>query len=185
MVSVLNVRSLTLILGALLALRFLIVPIISWQNQAISYLNFEGERLQKMRALVVKEKELSEAANIYDAQFDMLRGSLYEDSESLKLSAQAELMEAIALQGLSVKSFSWVADISGSHRTLRIKIAYIGSLESSIRLIWALAASERLYRVVDSRYVIKSRGKDSLGGVEGFVTLEFYAVGESDGEKVG
>jgi len=174
-------RFLTVVLGGLLLARFLIVPVIDWQNDTLFGLNLEKGQLQKMRNLLKSEAQLLDLAQAYDAELSALQEVLFNDTELLKLSVQAELMKTISAAELSVRSFSWVFDKDGPHRTLRAQVSYSGSFGDSIKMLWTLDASPRMFRVVDSRHMIKSQKKDSLGTVEGFLTLEVYAVGELGG----
>lgn len=180
MSGMLNIRFLTILLVSLLLAKFLIMPMISWQGDAISELSLEKGRLQKMRDLVDSEDQLFDLEEAYDAELAALEDTLYKDTELLKISAQTELMEVILASELSVRSFSWVLDKAGSYRTLRAKISYTGAFKDSIQMLWTLDASPRMFSIVDSSHMIKSQSQDSLGVIEGFVTLELYALGESD-----
>lgn len=184
MIALFNLRFLMAILGALLLVRFCILPVIAWQNVAIDALTIEDSRLQKMRNLVNSEEHFINVVDAYGAGLASLQETLFEDVESLKLGAQTELMETFSASELSVRSFNWVLDKPGPYRTLRAKITYSGPFKDAIQMQWTLAASRRMFRIVDSRHIVTSQIKDSLGVIEGFLTLELYALSESGGVEV-
>jgi hypothetical protein len=179
-----NIRILLVVLAMLSLTKFFIVPLTAWQNEAISILKIEKSQLLKMQRLVGSVEEVNNANDAFADRLADLKASLFDDSESLKLDAQSEILEVISSSDLAVRSFVWVFDRDGPYRTLRAKISYTGSFADAIQLQWDLAASPRLFRVVESRHIVKPKGEDFFGAVEVFLTIELYAMGSSFGDEI-
>ena len=178
MSQIINQRSLLTLLMYMLCAKFLIVPVLDWQNQAVIDIKGKNKQLQKMKTLVIGRDIFAEAAKVSGLKLSYLQDALFKDTRSLKLEAQTELLGIITNNGISVRNFNWVTDSSNSPRILRAKVAYSGTMKQCIQMFWDISMSPRMIQVIGSRQQVKSFKGDALGSIEGSMTLEVYALEE-------
>lgn len=180
MANLMTQKNLLLLLAVLLGVKFLLIPLIEWQDASIDALDAASRQLSKVERVIAAESRYRDELEVVRAQLESANSRIYEYSDTIKLDIQRDLEELfVASGGLTVTGFNWVADSSkesDSVRVLRGIVYFSGPLSSMIETFWAMGASSKVIRIVDWRQQVQSYGLDVLGGTSGNVTLEFFVL---------
>ena len=169
-------KNLLLVMTFLVAVKFLLLPALAWQEEEIQDLKAKQRQLAKLSGIVDSQGEHSEILRNLMGSAKDLQGYFYVDSEALKLRIQKDVESIFESNGIALKSFNWVLDSKESPRKLRAMVSFSGNQDQMIRTYWQLAASPKLVQLIESRQKMKFDRPGQLGSTQGNVTLEFYAL---------
>lgn len=179
MTGIINTKALIAFLGILLAVKFLVQPIIRWQVDALADLGLKSSQQAKVRVLLAQEDDLLDLNKDYSSQLEFFSDSLFANNESLKTRAQEDIVRTITNNGLVVESFSWIVDIPSAPRVLRAKVSYSGMQRGEIAMYLSLGFSPRMYRVLELKNKIEGFRSSKLGFSQGSMVIEVIAFDPS------
>lgn len=176
MINMLTQKNLLLTLALLAAMKFLVLPLISWQQDHISEIKGKYRQLTKVSSILDKKSVYRDITSSLAARVASSRGYFFKDSDLVKLEVQRHIEKIFESNGLAIKGLSWISDSPGEVRQLRLRVSFSGAQEHMIETFWALAASKKLIRKVEFRQQFKGISAGELGATAGHVTLEIYAA---------
>ena len=160
----------------LVVVKFLLLPILAWQENKIQDLTAKYRQLTKISDVVEAQDDYSRILSELKMSVKDAEGYFYVDSDALKLTIQKDMESIFEINGLVLRSFNWVLDSKDNQRRLRAKVSFSGNQEQMIRTYWDLSANPQLVQLIESRQKMKFDRPGQLGATEGNVTLEFYAL---------
>lgn len=176
MINMLSQKNLLFTLVLLAAMKFLVSPLISWQQNYISEIKSKYRQLTKVSSIIDNQSVYRDITSSLAARMAGSRGYFFKDSDSVKLDVQRHIENIFESNGLAIKGLSWVSDSPGEVRQLRLRVRFAGAQEHMIKTFWALAVSKKLIRKVEFRQQFKVVSVGELGFTAGHVTLEIYAA---------
>jgi hypothetical protein len=169
--------ALLIALGILLATRFLVLPILSWQSEQIELLESQGRQLDKTLEIADRYDEYQGQLRDLEASVSAAAAYFYADDDDLKVRVQRDLEGYFDKHNIEIRGFNWTLDEKGSVRQLRAVIKFKGAVKDAITLHWDLARSRMIIKEVQSVHRITQPPSGSLGVLDGEVTLTLYALG--------
>ena len=172
-----NQKNLLLILATLIGMKFILAPLLSWQESAVDMLTASSRQLYKVEDVIANEAYYQEKLKLLRARVRVIDGLMYADADDIKLRIQRDIEALFDVDGFKVTGFTWVMDSSGpdsSIRILRATVYFSGSTAAMVGVFWNLSASAKVMKFIDWRQQIKAFGSDLLGGTAGNVTMEFF-----------
>ena len=139
-------RLLMVLLGALLAVRFIFLPWWEYQREKIDSLQIVTERLDKSEAVLRYRAPILASAGALEKEMSTVLGAYPKaaDDEAFRLSRQQEVTEQLQAKGLRLSVFDWTlaGDLEGtSLRFSRFRLQSTGDVANVARFISALEAS--------------------------------------------
>ena len=174
--SVLTKRNLMLFAAVLAAIKFGLLPLLSWQSGKVAELSLKTMKLNKISAMIENQSHAEVAAKRLKGQVREAAIRFYSDGSRTKLLIQTDIETVFERNQVVINGFSWVSDSTDSLRILRAKVFFTGAAEHMIRTFWDLARLPRWVNQIQFNQQIKRFSEQSLGTTEGSVTLEFYAL---------
>jgi hypothetical protein len=173
----LSQSGLLLMLGCLLALKFLVIPLFEWQQSQLSLI--EGKRAQKAKInQLIKSQSSLEKRNVEISQsIRDIKNTFFVDDDKLKLKVQTEIEGMFEAGELRLEGFVWLLDNPGKIRTLRAKVFFNGPVHSLIQLMWDISSRPELFSIIESRQTLAER-EGFFSGTQGFVIVEVRALSE-------
>lgn len=166
------------VLAVLLIARFVVVPVFDWQQQQITQIESQNNKLAKVQRVIARLPEIS-------AELDKLQQSnqklqaLYANQASalaFKLQQQQRIEELFKVHNIEVKNFNWVAEIPGEITQLRAKVFFSGKSKDLALLQLAIARLPKLLNVGEWTLQIRRMDGHSLGKVTGNLLLIAYNI---------
>ena len=105
----LNQKQLLSILGLLLLLKFIIVPVLDWQNSLVEELSIKEQRLLKSVKAVDESKELTETLEQLTKKNEQLQSLLFEHKPDTEFQLkQQQLVEGIFEENeIEISNIGW------------------------------------------------------------------------------
>jgi len=176
--QLLNKRIMLPILAVLLIVRFILVPIFTWQQEQIEQIDAKSQRLNKSSNVIARIPLIKESLGQLKLKNNQLQKIYYNHASlnGLKLQLQQQIETLFTQHNIKVKNFTWVAEISGDLIQERARISYEGTTKDFARLQLAIARLPKLLNVVQWTMNIRGMKELSLGKVVGRIVLTAYNV---------
>lgn len=167
----------------LIAAKFVLEPLINWQNDEVARLSIEEKRLEKMSFAATNLPELEQSyEQLLNASHEQENGffSLGEE-QSFTLQRQQELEKSLQEMGLSSQSFGWSQpiDIEGSEiSTYRAEIKLNGTLSDFIKWHVELEKSTPLIQIdsINLRMDRRRGNPDKMGNISADLVVSLRAL---------
>tara|TARA_B110000967_G_scaffold205844_1_gene251244 strand:- start:26 stop:559 length:534 start_codon:yes stop_codon:yes gene_type:complete len=169
-------QNLLLLAGVLVLMRFIFLPVLSWQNEKIESVRLKAKQLDKLDSILARQDAYVEQRVLIDQAIVQAKGVFFSDNGKTKLTIQKKIEEIFKVNNVSIQGFSWVFDESDDIRTLRATLRYQGALKDIVRVFLDMSQIPQVVREVSWRQSIRGGGSDTLGDSTGDITVEFYAV---------
>jgi len=175
--KLLNRNGLILILIALIALRFAVLPLVDWQQSKISDIQSKQVQLGKTIDLVNSHSDYQQLALKLKSEKDNLASLFYEDTDDSKLQIQKDIEQVFSVHNVTIERFNWVLDdrADSGLRTLRVLVGFKGQLDGVMKTLLDISAHKKIARQVEWRQNLTKNRETDVGQSKGHVTLEFYA----------
>ena len=169
-------QNLLLLAGVLVLVRFIFLPVVSWQNEKIESVRLKAKQLDTLDSILARQDAYVEQRVLIDQAIVQAKGVFFSDNGKSKLTIQKKIEEIFKVNNVSIQGFSWVFDESGDIRTLRATLRFQGALKDIVRVFLEMGQIPQIVREVSWRQSIRGGGGDDLGDSTGNVIVEFYAV---------
>ena len=169
-------QNLLLLAGVLVLVRFIFLPVVSWQNEKIEPVCLKAKQLDTLDSILARQDEYVEQRTLIDHAIVQAKGVFFSDNGTTKLTIQKKIEEIFKANNVSIQAFNWIFDESDDIRTLRATLRYKGALKDIIKVFLDIAQIPQVVREVSWRQSIKQGGGGALGTSTGDVVVEFYAV---------
>jgi hypothetical protein len=175
--KLLNRNSLILILVALIALRFAVLPLLDWQQSRISEIRTKQVQLGKTIDLVNSQRTYQQLAAELNAEKDKLAPLFYVDSDGARLQIQKDIEQVFGNYNVPIERFNWVLDdrADSGLRTLRVLVGFNGQWDAVMKVLLDMSNHSKIARQVEWRQSLTKNRESDVGRSRGHVTLEFYA----------
>ena len=175
--KLLNRNGLIVILVALIALRFAVLPLLDWQQSRISDIRSKQVQLGKTLDLVNSYSDYRQLALKLKADKNELASLFYEDSDVVRLQIQKDIEQVFSEHNLTIERFNWVLDdrADSGLRTLRVLVGFNGQLDGVMKTLLDISKHNKIARQVEWRQNLTKSRETDVGRSRGHVTLEFYA----------
>ncbi|GGA98903.1 GspMb/PilO family protein [Agarivorans gilvus] len=161
-----NRKLLVSILAVLAVLRFVVVPIIDWQNTKASEIESLKSRLEKSKALVAQSDYLQSVKQQVDEQLNNQQQVFFHgDADSASQLKQLQNVEKLLkARELNLRSSRWLGKLDhDSYTELRLEINITGELIHFIQFISDLETQPLPRRFVEWRVNIKGMTETEMG----------------------
>ncbi len=177
MTKSLSQSGLLLMLGCLLALKFLVVPLFEWQQSQLSLIESKITQKAKIDQLIKSQSSLEKQNAEIGQSIVEIQDLFFVDDDKLKLKVQTELEAMFEAGELRLDGFVWLVDNPGKIRTMRAKVSFNGPVYSLIQLIWDISSRPELISIIESRQTLVAK-EGFFSGTQGFIIVEVRALSE-------
>ena len=163
----------------LMVIRFVLVPVFTWQQDLITELESKQARLSKGMNLVERKDQIAKGIKDLEAQKKALLNNYFISErgiDDLKLRSQQRIESLLAEHQLQVRSFNWVSDIPGEIQETRAQVSFIGNTKDVAGLQMALAKAPQLIQVVELSLRLSGLDNKSLGQADGTAVIALYNI---------
>ncbi len=171
------------ILAALVAIKFILVPIFTWQNDEVEQTNQLQRKIQKsadyierLPELVAQKEKLTAVITAYQQQNDT-----FNDIGRYKLNKQRELEALFVKHNITIKTLNWRDQVSTEQGiSLPIHIQFTGQLKSFINLKLAIVTLGGNIELDKFSVNIVGQVAKNLGRVTGNLVIVFSPTESAD-----
>lgn len=167
---------LLLVLIALVAVKFIIVPIIEWQDEKLVEIQTKERQLSKTISVIDREPLVNDALALVKNRTSKQLNFYYAEPsmDAFKLVAQQNIESVFLKQELKVTNFNWTNEIEGDISEVRAKVSFEGRTKDLASLQLELALFDKLINVPQFNVYVERMRTDSLGKARGTMTLVLY-----------
>lgn len=170
---------LLLILIILVSAKFIILPVIEWQNTIVADIKLLDKRSQKVTRVITQNDNTIKLNQLLSEE--VKRGNElffpYQTPSKFKLSQQKLIESLLDKYQLKSQNIGW--QTSSELTSLYIikhplQLRFSGKTLDVIKFIAAIEKLEKNIEVIDFNLSLKKQNESSLGQCNGRVTLNFY-----------
>ena len=177
MALILSRNNLLILMAVLVTARFILLPLFDWQEGRVAAIEVKARQVNKVSALIASAKANEMLSAGIKGKISWLRGSLFPESESIKLSMQQSIRKILADNNVTMTSFEWSFDeYEGPLRTLKATILFNGTTEGMIRSLVLLRSSQKVIKIAEWRQRFTQSKPGDLGTTRGSMVVEFYTI---------
>ena len=126
MSGMMSQRNLLVLLVILVGARFMIVPLLAWQNDQLEIIHSKLRQLSKLELLIGSRSEFADSYQNLSKVFKKAKVDFHSDDDSTKLLIQRQIEDVLSNNDVIMEGFQWVLDESGPVRVLRASIKIRG-----------------------------------------------------------
>lgn len=177
--------NLLIVLLILVCVKFIIVPIVDWQNNTIDVINRLESKQYKINRLISEQESLQSASTQVNENLANAEKLLFPftNDSTFKLINQKMLEEIFNKYDLKLENVGW---ITSSNLTdiyvirYPIELQFSGRTEDLIRCIVHFESYAKLIEIKEFNVTFRGQNQEKMGAVRGRMTLNLYAnVGEN------
>lgn len=180
MKSSLNTRILLVVMLGLVGIKFLLMPVIDWQDQLIDTTAQVEKRNLKAENLLASESDiimqLAETDKQLKALFDLY--PKYPDSTIFRLDTQTKLEKMLRQHSLRQTQFFWRTDedeqVKGQLYMATFNVNFVGKAKVFAAMHTKIAAEQKHFRVRNMRINYRGQKAESFGYADVILTIEAY-----------
>ena len=178
---------LLLMLAILVSVKFIIVPVIDWQNTLVADIQLLEKRSQKVTRIIAEKGKTIKLNQLLNKEVE--RGNElffpYQTQSKFKLSQQKLIESLLDEYQLKSQNIGWQTPSElTSLQVIKhpLQLRFSGKTLDVIKFIAAIEKLEKNIEIIDFNLSLKRQNEDSLGQCNGRVTLNFYV--NSSAEQV-
>jgi ribosomal protein L23 len=168
-------KTMLLMVGVLVVLKFGVLPLWAWQSEQLGQLQAKYRQFSKLTTVINGQASYGGQAQQLTAEIARLNDYFYVDSSATKLTIQQDIEKIFAEYAIRVEGFSWLVDDQQTLRSLRATVRYSGDYHSMMKALWALANQSKVVRQVDWRQGLTAVMGIKAYAAKGTISLEFFA----------
>jgi hypothetical protein len=172
-------HNLLAVVAILVLIRFLVMPVFSWQQDQLLSLKVKTQQLSRLTFLIENQHQRQEKNAHYKDLLSRASDINFRDQDGAKLHIQKQVENIFDSNSVTMSGFDWILDSEGSVRRLRASVKFKGSSTRIIKTFWDLSRHEKFMRQLDWKFRFKSVSSKTLGSASGSIILEFYALPEN------
>ncbi len=163
----------------LVSLKFIVVPLIDWQNTQLAQLTNLEKRAAKSQNVIANQGQISQSQQSINAQLEAIN-ELFVNTQregEFKLAMQQQLEQTVASNQLQINTSSWLPSIAVANNQLirhQLRLNLKGKMRDFINLITLLESKTPKAELKSLNINLKGQNNKSLGRVEGTIELAFY-----------
>ena len=173
-------HSSALILICILALlKFVIFPIIEWQDKQIIEQSLMAKKLNKVEQLLSEKGALSLHNETLQERISRANALFfpYEEEDSFKLKKQKEVESVINDLGMSIKSIGWITVVEERSAPLthfQMEFNVTGKSEQVINYLTSLSTQNEFVDTISLNIALKRQKPGRIGTMSTRLRLAFY-----------
>ena len=176
MTKLMTQRNLLVVLGILVGLKFLLLPLIDWQNDTVQMLKIKRLQLAKIADISSNEVAYNNRLEQYRSNLKEAEKYFFIDDASTRLTFQKKLEQTFQSNGLIITRFNWLLDSPGPVRVLRATVYFSGNARQMMGAFWELSSWPQVVNQLEWQQQMKSSGPEDCCSTYGNLTVQFYAV---------
>lgn len=182
-------KTLLLILTGLLLAKFVIVPVLAWQDNIILENKNIQKRLNKAKSLLSNNEQLVAQSNELNETVSNLEKAVFKATPEaeFKLAQQKKLESIVKKNNLKLMNFGWQiisTDEDLNIKRFQIQLSLNGNTTDIIRFMAELEALEQHVDFSDFNIAPKKRGGGALGKVRNArLVFGIYMVANQENKK--
>jgi len=163
----------------LVSLKFIVVPLIDWQNTQLAQLTNLEKRAAKSQNVIANQGQISQSQQSINAQLEAIN-ELFVNTQregEFKLAMQQQLEQTVASNQLQINTSSWLPSIAVANNQLirhQLRLNLKGKMRDFITLITHLESQTPKAELKSLNINIKGQKTDALGNMSGSLELAFY-----------
>ena len=163
----------------LVSLKFIVVPLIDWQNTQLAQLTNLEKRAAKSQNVIANQGQINQAQQTINAQLKAVNSLFvdYQREGEFKLAMQQQLEQTVASNQLQINTSSWLPSIAVANNQLirhQLRLNLKGKMRDFITLITHLESQTPKAELKSLNINIKGQKTDALGNMSGSLELAFY-----------
>jgi Tfp pilus assembly protein PilO len=176
---------LLLLIALLVAFKFVVVPIFSWQATQLVALQGLEQKQNKISQLLKQQNSNSQVNTALTAAISLAKPLFFPEQPEtdFKLTQQKVLEALLAKHDVKSQNIGWQTSTRLADLDLvryPIKLSVIGKGSNIIEFITAIESKGQYIKVHDFNLSFKGQGSKKLGRVTGAITLHLFVAGQSD-----
>lgn len=177
------------ILFILAIVKFIVTPAIEWQNEILADIQLLEKKKNKVANVLAKRDKSTIDYKKLSAFVEQGNKVLfpYQQEAAFKLSQQKALESLLTKHNLRVQNIGWqVSTIQEELSVIRysIQIRFSGESINAIKFMAAIESQEYLIDIKDFNVSLKGQKDQTLGRIDGQVSLYLYVTNSSDGSVI-
>lgn len=163
----------------LVSLKFIVVPLIDWQNTQLAQLANLQKRAVKSQNVIINQSQINQAQQTINAQLEAIN-ELFVNTQregEFKLAMQQQIEQTIANNQLQINTSSWLPSIAVANNQLirhQLRLNLKGKMRDFINLITLLESKTPKAELKSLNINLKGQKTDELGNMSGSLELAFY-----------
>lgn len=173
-------KLLLLITGLLIALNFLLIPLIEWQNKLIEKNKNLKAQISKMNERIVAAPRLQEKNTVTEYLLEESSIHLASSQEETSLTQQRELETLFKESNLTLRSFNWLLNepLPEGHGRLRAEANVAGSIKDFLNATFRIKTRIPYTKIIDMNLRVSRKEQQLTGrGLNGAIIMEIYTIG--------
>jgi len=180
-----NYPYLSALLVLLIALKFLFVPLVQWQNDTLWSISQNDKRLSRAMGAITHIDSNRVQLGALQQQLGQLQTFFYpsQDEASFKLEQQQWLEALIAEHNFTVSNIGWTYSAQVLGQPLikhQLSVSFDGDTFDLPRLYLALDSNSQWIDVMSFSFNLIGQNEKSLGRFRGSVDLVFYQRADNE-----
>jgi hypothetical protein len=171
------------LLAVLFVMRFIVVPIFDWQNQAIIDTRSQQNKLDKSAAYIDDLPKLTAFKEALSATLAARHAAseTYNDIGRYQIAKQRQFEQMFAAADISITSSNWLDPIATAKGvTLQMRLQFSGKLNRFIDLHTQIAALGASVYVTNLSLSMRGQTEKSLGTFTGNAIIRFTPLESAD-----
>lgn len=129
--------------GILIIIKFILLPVIEWQNEKVDSLVVKTRQLAKVAPLIDSKDQLASMQGKLAGASDNLNKRFpgFNANENLRVKTQRDVETVVKEIGVNLEVFDWLAEIDSEQTSLKqvqFKIDVRGELKQLVNFHWQL-----------------------------------------------
>ena len=171
------------IILVLAILKFLVVPVLQWQDQTVEQTQLLQTRLSKAKSLLASKEQLESRSSQITERLEQLKAHIYEpeSAQQLKLSIQKQVERMLQNYDLDVSSLGWqnVIDLEQAPLTkVQLEYTFTGSGQDVIAYLLKLSSQPKWADYESLNVNVRRQKPGRLGRMTVRSRVAFYMLNE-------
>lgn len=172
------------LLAALLVMKFVVMPVIAWQNSKQVELQLSDKRLAKSEFAIANQDKIQPLLEKLREQVERTNAQLYphQEENSFKLAQQKQLETTISELGLKVNGIGWLNTTITDNGVVQYQMQLnVGGDGVKIpQLFAAIEGGKYWIAVNDFSVAFRRQGKTNIGESNARMTLNYYMLAQGE-----
>ncbi|REL34891.1 hypothetical protein [Thalassotalea euphylliae] len=171
-----NQQYLIMLLALLLVAKFILVPIIEWQDELIADTSVKKRQALKAERLLSIETELKQTIENLDEQVAKLNTHVPKvDEDNFKINTQKSLVGIFNSHKIKIERAAWlVPPDRGNMYPVTIQLSLSGRMSDFLASHYDIEANFPAAKIEELRININRHLEKSMGTFKGRISLKFF-----------
>lgn len=179
-------NNLLVILGLIIFVKFVLVPVIEWQDEAVLQLSALHKRLNKSESFINELPKLTSEKEKLASYLNQLKSNVdtYSNISNYQIGKQKDIETLFKQNSLTIKSFNWQDTIETDKGSqLKLMIQYSGMLKDFLSLHLQMSKFNQSVEVTNLGLNIRGQDEASMGIITGSIVFVFTPFKEATNDS--